>query len=123
MFHGLTFGAHALAYRWFVGPVKPGQFVLHKCDNPGCVRFDHLWAGTQRENMGDKRLKGRAAKGEGHGMAKLTMQQVRQIFALREKGWSQSEIAAKFKVTQPHVSDILSGRRGSWRGALNERRS
>jgi hypothetical protein len=123
VYQGLTFGAHALSYRWFMSTVQPGQFVLHRCDNPGCVRPDHLWAGSQRENMADKRAKGRAAKGEGHGMSKLRLGQVRKIFILREQGWSQSKIAEKFKVTQPYVSDILSGRRGSWRGALTEGRS
>jgi hypothetical protein len=47
--------------------------VLHKCDNQGCVNPDHLFLGTQRDNMLDMYRKGRGATGEKHHRAKLTL--------------------------------------------------
>src|SRR6478609_2944250 len=51
--------AHGLSYERFVGPIPPGNVICHRCDNPGCVRPDHLFAGTQADNMVDMYAKGR----------------------------------------------------------------
>jgi hypothetical protein len=41
------------------GPIRNGLFILHHCDNPACVRIDHLFQGTHTDNMRDKSQKGR----------------------------------------------------------------
>lgn len=51
--------AHRVAFEHFVGPVPEGRFVLHHCDNPACVRPDHLWLGDARSNAADRDHKGR----------------------------------------------------------------
>jgi hypothetical protein len=43
-------------------PVPPGRFACHTCDNPPCVNPDHLFIGSQKENMADCIAKGRASK-------------------------------------------------------------
>jgi len=50
---------HRLA--WFVdhGPIEPGMYVCHKCDNPACARSEHLFLGTPKDNQHDAYVKGR----------------------------------------------------------------
>jgi len=53
--HGL---AHRVAWEMFRGPIGD-MFVLHKCDTPACVNPEHLFLGTQKDNMRDALAKGR----------------------------------------------------------------
>ena len=52
-------GAHRLAYTLTHGPIPDGLLVMHRCDNPPCVRPDHLMLGTVNENNADRDAKGR----------------------------------------------------------------
>ena len=51
--------AHRVSYEIFKGSIPNELFVLHKCDAPRCVNPDHLFPGTQADNMADKLAKGR----------------------------------------------------------------
>lgn len=55
--------AHRLAWILAYGPIPDNLFVLHKCDQPSCVNPDHLFLGTNADNMADCFLKGRTASG------------------------------------------------------------
>lgn len=64
-------GKQDMAHRvWFETysdeKIPIGMQVLHRCDNRLCVRRDHLFLGTQKDNMIDKANKGRAPMGVGH---------------------------------------------------------
>lgn len=50
---------HRFSYEYFVGPIPDGMYVLHKCDNTICSNPDHLFLGTQKENVEDMIKKGR----------------------------------------------------------------
>src|SRR5690606_28396088 len=54
-----TLRAHRVAYELFRGEVPAGQVVCHRCDVPFCVNPDHLFTGTQRDNLLDGVRKGR----------------------------------------------------------------
>ncbi|MCX6644531.1 MAG: HNH endonuclease signature motif containing protein, partial [Candidatus Bathyarchaeota archaeon] len=49
------------AYKSFIGEIPNGLFILHKCDNPKCVNPEHLYAGTQKDNMQDRLKSGNYA--------------------------------------------------------------
>lgn len=57
--HGHCLRAPKFAYQQFVGDVPDGLIVMHTCDNPPCVRPDHLRLGTYAENTADMFRKGR----------------------------------------------------------------
>ena len=50
---------HRLIWKLAYGDIPKGLNVLHKCDNPPCVRLDHLFLGTLKDNTRDATLKGR----------------------------------------------------------------
>jgi hypothetical protein len=62
--------AHRVAWEIYCGEIPNNLHVLHTCDNPLCVKPDHLWLGTQADNMRDKALKGRQRPGWEHPSVK-----------------------------------------------------
>lgn len=74
-----TVEAHCIAWELAHGPIPEGQEVLHSCDNPACVRVDHLFLGTNDENRKDSVKKKRHAFGVRTGHAKLSDKLVSEL--------------------------------------------
>lgn len=87
--------------------------VCHRCDNRRCVNPHHLFLGDQTENLADMRRKGRHARGEQMGTAKLSEEQVRDIRRRCHEGETQASIARLYEVHPMTVSQIV--RRLAWR--------
>lgn len=113
MCHSKVISAHRFAYLLERGPIRDGLNVLHRCDNRPCVNPDHLFLGTQADNMRDMAQKGRGgkakARGAQHWNARLTADDVRAIRAY-PAGAMAREIAERFGVSRMTVIAIRNGR-------------
>ena len=108
---GKMLKAHRVSYDLYRGEIGD-LCVLHRCDNRACVRPDHLFLGTQLDNMSDREAKGRGGqklrRGEGNGRAKLTCEQVLAIRNRHAVGdVSMTRMADEFGVSKTHISHIL----------------
>ncbi len=106
--------AHRLAYCEFnnlnYSDIK-GKVVRHKCDNPTCVNPLHLELGSHADNMADRAVRNRTAKGEVHGRAKLSevdIKTIRDRYIRGSKVHGLSAIAKDFGVAFQTVSKIVN---------------
>lgn len=109
--HGRGQVVHRLAYYLFIDDIPDGYQVLHSCDVPNCFNPEHLWAGTQSDNIRDMVLKGRAKK--KYGRLSLTLQQAEEIRALQGTGITQREVGERYGCTAANIGKIWAGKR--WR--------
>lgn len=112
-YRGRNIYVHRLAWALENGDIPAGKCVCHHCDTPNCVNPEHLFLGTQADNVADMMEKGRdrtvARKGMNHGNATLTDGEVEAIRQAAADGEEQRSIAARFGCAQSHVSRIVRG--------------
>lgn len=113
-YQGRRMLAHRLSYELAVGPIPAGMLVCHSCDNPPCVRPAHLWLGTIADNLRDAGAKGRMHRGERHGMARLTADDVMSIRAGLAGGTKGTVLARKHGISRNTVYAIAAGRSWGW---------
>lgn len=87
-------------------------FVLHTCHNRKCVNPNHLYVGTQKDNMRDMTTSGRNNHllGENSHLARYSDHQINEVFRFRELRWSQQRIADETGISLGHVNAILNHR-------------
>lgn len=117
MLDGRMFLAHRAAWIIANGAIPEQTEVCHTCDNPPCVRPDHLFLGSHTDNMADMARKGRANNrpvvGEAHHSAKLTADGVREIRRLLAAGVARQAIARRYGVAPSQIYNIATGK--TWR--------
>lgn len=113
--------AHRVSWRLHFGDIPEGLLVCHRCDNPPCVRPDHLFLGTQGDNMRDCAQKGRDAatvhperrpRGDAHGKARLTAEAVLAIRTAHAAGVSHYALAREHGVERTTIGAVV--RRLTW---------
>lgn len=122
-------GAHRVSWELTNGPIPEGMFVCHRCDNPPCVRPDHLFLGSHRDNMADMFAKGRDShpptfygdahwikrhgdhrpKGGAHPQAKLTDAEVAEVRRMVAAGSTQASLCRQYGISKTHMSRIVRG--------------
>ena len=109
--------AHRFSYQLVKGSIPDGMFICHHCDNPGCVRVDHLFMGTPSDNIQDALIKGRLVfpdnHGEKSGHSKLMENDVYEIRRLHSLGIKQNLLAKLWRIGKPQVNRIVN--RKHWR--------
>lgn len=100
--------AHRFSWILHKGDVPEGQYVCHRCNNKLCVRPDHLYLGTNEENVSDAYKDGLFATGERHHNARLTKDEVIEIRRLRAEGAPYKKIAGRFGISVSHAAAIGS---------------
>ena len=113
--NGVFKHCHVWAAEDWYGPIPEGKQVNHTCDNPKCYNVNHLYIGTQQENMDDKVRRGRHPRnapgwpcGEAHPSAKLT---AADVVWIREVAGNQPQrvLASLFGVSQSTISKVVRG--------------
>jgi hypothetical protein len=99
--------AHRLSWYLNIGPIPDGKWVLHDCDNPPCVRPDHLFLGDHDANVADKVGKHRQARGEmcRKALKPEDVVRIRELIPVK----SLTEIGAMFNITKQSVWAIREG--------------
>lgn len=110
---GIKTTTHRIAWELTYGAIPEGMYVCHCCDNPLCVNPAHLWLGTHAENLADMKAKGRAARGDRSGTAKLKSDQVQIIRKILDSGHcTRSDLANLLQVSTSTIDNVI--RRKTW---------
>lgn len=103
--NGRNIGAHRFSWQLHYGEIPKGLMVCHHCDNPSCVRPDHLFIGTSKDNMLDASRKGRVLRNQQHGEWKISDEAVARIRKLRGK-IMQKDLAKRYGVSRIWIGRI-----------------
>lgn len=111
---GQCFLAHRASWLLQRGEIPAGMCVCHHCDNPACINPDHLFLGTNEDNVKDRVLKGRSARsdGEHNANAKLSWS---DVYFIRSSDKTSTELAGQYGLTIAAVAKVKRG--ATWRSA------
>ena len=107
---GESINAHRFAWTVIHGEIPKGVCVCHKCDNPKCVNPEHLFLGTQKENIRDAMEKGRIKHTPGKGNYKLSLYEAEFIRDAKGK-ITRRVLAYVFGIKKDTITKIWSGSR------------
>lgn len=97
---------HREAWEKEHGPLAEDEKVLHSCDNPPCFNVEHLFVGTQMDNLTDMKSKGRQAKGSAVRNSRLTESDVVAIRKMLSEGATQKSVANMYGVCRQTIGYV-----------------
>lgn len=108
---------HRVSFKIANGYLNDDLFVLHQCDNPPCFNPQHLFEGTNLDNMADMDRKGRRRTvplpfGEDHHQARFTVKDIADIRSRLKAGETHRSIANLYDVGYGAIGKIA--RRETW---------
>ena len=107
---GYNKSTHRVAWEVANGRAIPdGLHVLHKCDTPSCVNPDHLWLGTNRDNVRDCFAKGRRLVGAARLKPSNTKLSTEIAEAIRKSPLSDKALASQYGVAHSLIHRIKTG--------------
>jgi hypothetical protein len=110
--YGRSAYAHRVSWEIHKGPIPHGMIICHKCDVPLCVNPDHLFMGTQADNVADMISKGRkrsgCLRGSKNPVSKLDERDVPKIRKMSSEGMGVREIAPFFGVSKSTIHNVVS---------------
>ncbi len=112
-YRGIDWQAHRFSFMAFNGEIPPGMLVCHRCDVQLCVRPDHLFLGSDLDNLLDSIQKGRRGK--------VPPSDVERLYSMLDSGRSQREVAQAFGVGRTAIDYWNRKRRAARTGVPNER--
>ena len=99
--------AHRYAWILTNGSIPDDVLVLHKCDNGFCVNPNHLYLGSQSDNMRDRSLR---YKGRTGPSCKVDIEDIVYMkSAIYNKRMTQAELARLFGISPRYVGDLVTG--------------
>lgn len=120
---GKHISAHRFSYFIHYGEIPAGMCVCHECDNPSCVKPEHLFLGTVEDNRNDKLRKNRQMKGERFPLSRLKESQVLEIVELsRTRQKTMSQLAADYGVSNGTIGSIMNGDNWAWLTGIRKNR-
>ncbi len=99
--------AHVAAYQILVGPIPPGHHVLHTCDNPPCCNPEHLFTGTNTDNVRDAILKGRQP--DTRSLNFIDAEDIRSLYKPYDRQFGCHALGRLYGIPYQSVSRIVSG--------------
>lgn len=112
----VAYRANRMSWEIHFGEIPGGIVVCHKCDNPKCVRPDHLFLGTHADNGADMARKLRGTCGKKNRHAKLSDSRVADIRTRAQSGERYASIARSHGVTKNTVWRVVNGH--TWKNTL-----
>lgn len=96
---------HRRVWKLVNGPIPDKMCICHKCDNKGCINPEHLWIGTQQDNMDDMVTKGRDRRGSYKILSDKQVKEIRD-----DKYCSGYDLAKKYKVSPKTIYTVKNNR-------------